>query len=167
MTTSLLKITTNSSTIRNYGSVGVLMARVLTGAEVDEVMAECRANGEVLEYTEGPEFFWQMPLLLGCGYGREIQLRPGLWLNIRDYKKCQTHVYRGPQHQTMPLTLAFYISGGARVDNSGLPIVEEEVAGKSYLYYLSNTFESEEFPATTHMIAQLILQAKRSLTITM
>ncbi|MEO1295077.1 MAG: AraC family transcriptional regulator [Cyanobacteria bacterium J06636_16] len=129
------------------------MVKVLTGAEVDEIMAECRANGEVSEYVEGSEYFWQMPSSLGRGYGRRIQLRPGLWLNIGDYKKHRTHTYKGPHQQTMPLTLAFYLSGGMRVDNSGLQTVQEEVAGKSYLYCLPNTFEAEEYPATQQTCA--------------
>ena len=127
------------------------MARVLTGTEINELVAECRANGEALEYVEGSECFWQMPSLLGCGYGREIQLRPGLWLSVGSYQKSQTHIYKGPHHQTMPLTLVFYISGGMRVENSGLEIVQEEVAGKSYLYCLPSTFEIEELPATIHI----------------
>ncbi|MEM7649910.1 MAG: AraC family transcriptional regulator [Cyanobacteria bacterium P01_A01_bin.70] len=126
------------------------MAKVLTGAEVNEVMGECRANGEVSEYRDGPEYFWQMPSLLGSGYGRQIQLRPGLWLTVGDYQKRQAHVYQGPHQPTMPLTLAFYLSGGMRVDNSGLTTTQEEVAGKSYLYCLPDTFEVEEYPAAQH-----------------
>ena len=129
------------------------MVKVLTGYEVNEIMAECRANGEVSEYTEGPEYFWQMPSLLGWGYGRHIQLRSGLWLTVGDYKKRQTHTYKGPHQRTMPITLAFYLSGGMRVDNSGLNTVQEEVAGKSYLYCLPNTFEIEEYPAAQQTCA--------------
>ncbi|MEO0538920.1 MAG: AraC family transcriptional regulator [Cyanobacteria bacterium P01_A01_bin.123] len=129
------------------------MAKVLTGSEVGEIMAECRANGEVSEYQEGAECFWQMPLPLGWGYGRATQLRPGLWLSIGDYRKRQTHTYKGQHRQTMPLTLAYYLSGGIRVDNAGLKIVHEEVAGKSYLYCLPNTFEIEKYPAAQHICA--------------
>ena len=58
------------------------MAKVLTGADIDEIVAECRANGEISEYSAGPESFWQMPSPLGWGYGRHLQLRPGLWLTV-------------------------------------------------------------------------------------
>ena len=129
------------------------MAKVLTGADIDEIVAECRANGEVSEYIEGPESFWQMPSPLGRGYGRHLQLRPGLWLTVGDYQKRQAHIYKGPHRQTMPLTFAFYLSGGMRVDNSGLTTPQEEVAGKSYLHCLPNTFETEEYPAAQHTCA--------------
>ena len=122
------------------------MAKVLTGAEVNEVMGECLANGEILEYREGPECFWQMPSLLGSGYARQMQLRPGLWLTVSDYQKRQTHIYEAPHRRTMPLTLVFYLAGGMRVDNSGLTTTQEEIAGKSYLYCLPNTFETEAYP---------------------
>ena len=124
------------------------MAKVLTGTEVEEVMAECRANGDVLEYTEGPESFCQIPPPLGRGYGRRIELRPGLQLSVGDYNKRQTHTCKGSHQRTMPLTLAFYLSGGMRVNNSGLGTLQEELAGKSYFYCLPNTFEVEEYPAT-------------------
>ncbi|MEL6382269.1 MAG: AraC family transcriptional regulator, partial [Cyanobacteria bacterium J06626_18] len=124
------------------------MAKVLTGAEVHEIMAECRANGELSEYEEGSETFIRTPLPLGRGYGRNMQLRPGLRLNILDIEKCQAHRYRIRQHpQPMPLTLSYYLSGGCRVNNDGLKMSCEEVAGKSYLYCLPNTAEIEEYPA--------------------
>lgn len=118
------------------------MAKVLTGSEVDEIMNECRANGELSEYEEGCEHYTQTPLILGQGYGRSIELRPGLILSILDVKKRQAHLYQIRQHpQPMPLTLSYYLSGGCRVDNDGLKIPNEEVAGKSYLYCLPNTAE--------------------------
>ncbi|MEM9768390.1 MAG: AraC family transcriptional regulator [Cyanobacteria bacterium P01_D01_bin.71] len=123
------------------------MAKILTGAEVNEIMEECRVSGRLSGYQEGSEYFGQVPALLGCGYGRSMELRPGLRLQISDIKKRQTHVYKGQHGQTMPMTLAFYLTGGMRVDNTGLKIAEEELAGKSYFYCLPKTFEVEEFPA--------------------
>ena len=125
------------------------MAKNMTGAEVNEVIAECRANNELSDYRAGPEHFWQVPTPLGRGYGRQIQLRPGLRLHVCDYKKRQTHLYKGSHPQTMPLTLAFYLSGGIRVDNSGLKLAHEEASGNSYLYCLPKTYEVEEYPAAT------------------
>ncbi|MEM1308508.1 MAG: hypothetical protein AAGF98_03220, partial [Cyanobacteria bacterium P01_H01_bin.153] len=122
------------------------MAKILTGAEVNEIMEECRVSGRLSEYQEGSEHFGQVPALLGCGYGRSMELRPGLWLQISDIKKRQTHVYKGQHGQTMPITLAFYLSGGMRVNNAGLKMSKEEVAGKSYFYCLPNTYEVEEYP---------------------
>ena len=129
------------------------MAKVLTGPEVDEIIDECRANKEVTWYQEGPEAFWQMPSPLGWGYGREIELRPGLWLAITDYRKLQTHSYTFRHSPTRPLSLAFYLSGGSRVDNAGLKLPQEEVAGKSYFYCLPNTPETEIHPAEYHTCA--------------
>ncbi|MEM9483232.1 MAG: AraC family transcriptional regulator [Cyanobacteria bacterium P01_F01_bin.116] len=123
------------------------MAKVLTGPEVQEILDECCANGEFSSYQEGPEFFWQMPSSLGSGYGREMLLRPGLWLEISDLKKRQTHTYKFQHTPIRPLGLTFYLSGGSRVDNGGLAGVQEEMAGKSYLYCLPNTPEIEEYPA--------------------
>ena len=129
------------------------MTKILTGAEVNSIMAECRANGEVSEYQDGTEGFCQMPRALGWGYGRVIQLRPGLKLSVVDFKKRQTHTYKGQHHLTMPLTLAYYLSGGIRVDNAGLATAQEEAAGKSYLYCLPHTTEIEEYPAEHHICA--------------
>ncbi|MEM9265622.1 MAG: AraC family transcriptional regulator [Cyanobacteria bacterium P01_F01_bin.13] len=123
------------------------MAKTLTGKDIDEIMAECRASGNLPEYQEGPEFFGQMPSSLGWGYGREIELRPGLWLNVSEVRKRQIHTYKILHSPVRPLSLAFYLSGGCQVDNAGLKTFKEEVAGSSYLYCLPNTFEIEEYPA--------------------
>lgn len=139
------------------------MAKVLTGAEVHEIIAECRANGEISEYQEGPERFTQAPLPLGRGYGRTLKLRPGLKLSIMNFEKRQAHLYRIRQHpQPMPLTLSYYLSGGCQVNNDGLKASHEEVAGKSYLYCLPNTAELEEYPAE-HRICRVHIQVSPEL----
>ena len=123
------------------------MAKVLTGAEVREIMSEYRANREISEYREGVEHFVRSPAELARGYGRDIQLRPGLTLNVMDFEKHQIHRYRVRQHpQPMPLTFSYYLAGGCRVNNDGLDGEVEEVAGKSYVYCLPNTAELEEYP---------------------
>ena len=127
------------------------MAKTLGGTEINAIMAECRAMGELTEYAAGSEYFGQMPTVLGRGYGRTMELRPGLALDIGDYKKRQTHTYKGQHQRKMPLILAFYLAGGIRVDNTGLKITQEEVAGKSYFYCLPNTREIEEYPAGQHI----------------
>ena len=122
------------------------MVKVLTGSEVVEILEECRANGEVTDYTEGAEEFCELPSQLGQGYWRIIQLRPGIQLSISDLEKRQTHVHSIQQHsQTMPLTLSYYLSGGCIVENDGIKAPIEEVAGKSYLYSLPNTAEVERY----------------------
>ena len=91
------------------------MVKSLTDAEVANIMAECRANGELSEYREGSERFIQTPSPLGQGYGRSLQLRPGLNLNILNCEKRQAHRYKIRQHpQPMPLTFSYYLSGGCR-----------------------------------------------------
>ncbi|MEO1295080.1 MAG: AraC family transcriptional regulator [Cyanobacteria bacterium J06636_16] len=128
------------------------MAKVLTGVEFRERLQECRVNGEVSDYIEGSEQFFQMPLLLGHGYWRKLQLHHGLSLSILDVEKRQAHLHKISQHpQLMPLTLSYYLSGGCRVDNDGLKGSEEETAGKSYLYCLPNTAEIEDYPAGQHI----------------
>lgn len=123
------------------------MAKVLTEVEVQAVLEECRANGELSECEEGPEYFIQSPLSLAQGYVRSMQFRPGLTLNVADVEKHQAYRFRIKQHpQPMPLTLSYYLAGGCQVDNDGLKASHEEVAGKGYLYCLPNTAELENYP---------------------
>ena len=134
------------------------MANILTGKEVREIMGECRASGDLKEYSEGAESFSRIPSVLGQGWGREIQLRPGLVLAVMDITKHQTHVYRVRQHdKSMPLMFCYYLSGGCQVDNDGLASPEEEVAGKSYIYRLPDTGEFEKYPAD-HRICRFHIQ---------
>lgn len=124
------------------------MAKILTNSEIDDILEECRANGQLSEYSQGAEHFVRSPLFLARGYGRGIRLRRGLNLDIIDFEKHQVHQHRIWQHpQSMPLTFSYYLSGGCRVNNDGLKTTHEEVAGKSYLYCLPNTAELEEYPA--------------------
>ncbi|MEM9137664.1 MAG: AraC family transcriptional regulator [Cyanobacteria bacterium P01_F01_bin.42] len=122
------------------------MVKVLTGSEVSEILEECRANGEVADYTEGAEQFFELPSLLGHGYWRKIQLSHGIHLSMTDYEKHKVHIDRIQQHSsTMPLTLTYYLSGGCSVDNDGIKSPFDETAGKSYLYCLPNTAETERY----------------------
>ena len=124
------------------------MAKILTGAEANEIMRECRSQGTLSEYREGSEYLVRTPSTLGHGWWRTIQLRPGMALSIMNITKHQPHIYTIQQHApSMPLTFCYYLSGGCRVDNDGLKSSEEEVAGKSYLYRVPNTGEIEEYPA--------------------
>ncbi|MEL6398369.1 MAG: AraC family transcriptional regulator [Cyanobacteria bacterium J06626_4] len=128
------------------------MAKVITAAEVLQLIDACRAEGSLVEYEEGPEKFTQLPSSVGHGYCRSIQLRPGINLSIDDLKKPQTHCCQIEQHpQPMPLTLSYYLSGGCQVDNDGLSAPEEEAAGKSYFYCLPNTAETENYPAGQYL----------------
>ena len=124
------------------------MAKLLTGLEVNNILAECRANGTLSEYRQGRETFVRAPLSLARGYGRQMCLRQGLHLNIIDFQKHQIHQYQVHQHaKSMPLTLSYYLTGGCQVNNDGLKTSYEEVAGKSYLYCVPNTAEFERYPA--------------------
>ncbi|MEM9265624.1 MAG: AraC family transcriptional regulator [Cyanobacteria bacterium P01_F01_bin.13] len=139
------------------------MAKILTGDEIHEIMQECHANGHLEEYTEGAESFVRTPSVLGQGWARSIQLRPGLVLSVMDITKHQTHVYQVRQHEpSMPLTFCYYLSGGCRVDNDGLQGSEEELAGKSYLFRVPNTGEIEEYPAG-HRICRFHIQVSLEL----
>ncbi|MEM7061917.1 MAG: AraC family transcriptional regulator [Cyanobacteria bacterium P01_B01_bin.77] len=122
------------------------MVNVLTDNEFFEILAECRANGEVVDYTEGPEQFCELPSQLGQGYWRTIQLRPGIQLQVLDLEKRQVHIHHVLQHpQNMPLTLSYYLSGGCTVNNDGIKSPTEELAGKSYWYCVPNTAETERY----------------------
>ena len=129
------------------------MAKVLTGTEVEEILQECRANGEVADYVTGAEQFFELPPCLGRGYWRHIQLRPGLQLNVSDLEKRHIHRSYIQQHpKSMPLTLSYFLSGGCRVENDGIKGVQEEVAGKSYFYCLPSTAEVEQYQAEQRIL---------------
>ncbi|MEO0519906.1 MAG: AraC family transcriptional regulator [Cyanobacteria bacterium P01_A01_bin.116] len=139
------------------------MAKVLTGTEVNEILSACRANGEVADYVEGAEHFFELPPALGKGYWREIQLRPGLQLTLLDLEKRQSHHHQIRQHpQPMPLTFSYYLSGGCLVENDGLKLPKEESAGQSYLYCLPATAEVEKYQAAER-ICQVTLRVSPEL----
>ncbi|MEM1293430.1 MAG: hypothetical protein AAGH67_18365, partial [Cyanobacteria bacterium P01_H01_bin.162] len=124
------------------------MAKVLIDAEVEAIFEACQARGEVAGYETEAEQYAEVPQLLGRGYCRDIQLHPGLQLHISDLEHRHIHRFQIQQHpQPMPLTFSYYLSGACRVDNDGLKGVQEEVAGKSHLYCLPDTAETEEYSA--------------------
>ncbi|MEM7061929.1 MAG: AraC family transcriptional regulator [Cyanobacteria bacterium P01_B01_bin.77] len=124
------------------------MAKILTGDEVREITGEYRANGSLGMYAEGKECFRRTPSILGEGWNREIQLRPGLLLSVMDVTNHHTQVYQIQQHKkSMPLTFCYYLAGGCQVDNDGLVGYGEEVAGKSYMYRVPGTAEKETYLA--------------------
>ncbi|MEL7495019.1 MAG: AraC family transcriptional regulator [Cyanobacteria bacterium J06554_11] len=132
------------------------MTKILTGTEIDEILRACRASGELADYVEGNEKFFELPPALGLGYWREIKLRVGLSLSLLDVRKRQTHCYKIRQHPLpMPLTFSYYLSGGCFVENDGLKRAHEEKAGKSYFYCLPETSEVECYQA-----GQRLRQAK-------
>lgn len=129
------------------------MAKILTGSEVEEILQECDANGRLSKYVTRAEQFFEMPQLLGWGYWRTIALRSGLRLNISDLEKRHTHRCRVFQHPNpMPLTFCYVLAGRCKVDNDGLGInnVQEEIAGRSYVYSVPDTGEIEEYLAGKH-----------------
>ena len=122
------------------------MAKILTNIEVNEILQECRINGEVADYATKAEQFFELPSQLGCGYWQKIKLRSGIHLSITDFEKRQAHIAKIQQHPyQMPLTLVYYLSGGCSVENDGINLPFEEVAGESYLYCLPNTAETERY----------------------
>ncbi|MEM7061920.1 MAG: AraC family transcriptional regulator [Cyanobacteria bacterium P01_B01_bin.77] len=121
------------------------MAKILTLCDVNEILAECRANGQLTEYQDKSETLVYCPSVLGKGWWRNIQLRPGLALYAAEDATKFITLNKVQQHSLdMPLTFKYYLAGGSRVDNNGLSGEVEEVAGKSYLYHLPNTAEIEQ-----------------------
>ena len=134
------------------------MAKILTGSEISEILQECDANGQLSKYITKTEQFFEMPPILGWGYWRNITLRPGLRLNISDLEKRHTHRCQIRQHPNpMPLTFCYVLVGTSKVDNDGLGInnVQEEVAGRSYVYSLPDTSEIEEYLAGKHTVVYI------------
>jgi AraC-like DNA-binding protein len=129
------------------------MASVLGYQDIVAILNQCRATGDMAGYHEGPEHFYELPRLLGRGYYRHIQLRPGLQLELFDVQiRHHYHHYIRQHPQPMPLTLSYYLLGGCQVENTGLPASQEEMAGKGYLYCLPNTAEVERYPAEQRII---------------
>ncbi|MEM7796051.1 MAG: AraC family transcriptional regulator [Cyanobacteria bacterium P01_C01_bin.118] len=121
------------------------MAKVLKWYEVNEIVQECRTNGQLTEYRDHSEDLFYYPPRLGLGWCRTIRLRQGLTLFIMDATTNFVLVNKIRRHPlNMPLTFKYYLAGGWRVDNDGLAGEVEEVAGKSYLYHFPNTSEIEE-----------------------
>lgn len=129
------------------------MTGVLRYQDIVDILNQCRATGDIAEYHEGPEHFCELPSILGRGYYRHIQLRPGLQLELFDVQ-IRHHYHRHiRQHpQPMPLTLSYYLSGGCQVENTGLQAAQAEIAGKGYLYCLPNTAEVERYSAGQRII---------------
>ncbi|MEM8613802.1 MAG: AraC family transcriptional regulator [Cyanobacteria bacterium P01_H01_bin.105] len=121
------------------------MAKVLTLCDVNEILVECRANGQLTEYRDKSETLIYCPPVLGRGWTRDMQLRPGLTLDVS--KNTTKFIYKNKVQQhplDMPLTFKYYLTGGSRVNNNGLSGEVEEIAGKSYLYHLPKTGEIEQ-----------------------
>lgn len=88
-------------------------------------------------------------------YYREVQLRPGLWLDICDEVYYRDLAITGEHENFTALVSKFYLSGYHRVISpTGIVGVEPdyiEQGGYHYLFYLPNIEETEQSFAGTQM----------------
>ncbi|MEM9246251.1 MAG: AraC family transcriptional regulator [Cyanobacteria bacterium P01_F01_bin.153] len=122
----------------------------LTDSEFDDLFFSAQQRGESL--LQPLEFGEQvcLPTQLGTGGDRNIQLRNGFDLSIRQCRLRQNLHCTMHHEADFPLVAKFYLSGSSRMRSPGILDVEpdyEEIKGHHYLYHLPNQTEVEEWPA--------------------
>ncbi|MFP4299083.1 MAG: helix-turn-helix transcriptional regulator [Spirulinaceae cyanobacterium] len=121
------------------------MTLTLDSATYEELWQEGSEKGEILTSSHGFEFFetWKNSVWQRCLH--VIELRSGLRIDIgrsQLFKDCHFAV----EHpHSYPLTLAFQLSGKARVFTAGInPNSYYEGSGENYLFSVAGTKEIEE-----------------------
>ena len=130
------------------------MAIKLTDQDYTELVVQAQQIHQVSEFCTVCE----TPALVGSGHTLDIWLRNGLAINI----------IRGQLHQSMhrlkghverfPLTAKFCLSGASKVKAKHVPeslTDYEEVGGRSYLYWLPDMAEVEEWQP--HKYTQVVM----------
>ena len=125
---------------------------LLTEADFGELEEEAEQQGELLyqEIELGNDVYF--PSALGKLCDRFIYLREGLTINIRSGNLSQTFTLERHHEENFSIVAKFYLSGGSRVITPQVPEINpdyEEVAGGSYLYYLPNITEYEQWQANS------------------
>jgi len=123
--------------------------KYLTTKEYKALYQEYLETGKIISYSNDFETFLKIKAEqeLGVGYDRKIQLRPGLTIKISDRKAKHTIAREIKHDASMPLTLAFQLSGTYRVWTEGIgDDYYYEKSGENYLFFLPGTKEIEEIP---------------------
>jgi AraC family transcriptional regulator, transcriptional activator of the genes for pyochelin and ferripyochelin receptors len=124
----------------------------LTEADFAELEEEAKQQGELLsrEIEFGTDVY--LPSTLGEMCDRYIYLREGLTINIRSGNLSQALTLERQHEEDFSIVAKFYLSGGSRVTTPQVPEINpdyEEIAGGSYLYYLPNMTEYEQWQANS------------------
>lgn len=107
-------------------------------------------NGEIVYGEDGFDRVGRCQHRYSQDYFWEVQLRPGFWLEFIDDQYHQPLSKLNDHDETMPLVSKFYLSGVHRVltpNVSGVQREYEEKAGQSYLFFLPDIQEVEQFAA--------------------
>lgn len=132
------------------------MAETITHATYQQQWEESLAagNGEVAYDQDGFDRIGRCKHRYSQDYFWEIQLRPGFWLEFIDDVYHQSLSSLTDHDASMPLVSKFYLSGNHQVLTPNVKGVKgeyEEKAGQSYLFFLPDLQEIEQFPANQHL----------------
>ena len=118
------------------------MTITLTSQDRQTLFNEAVSRGEISQQETEFETFCEYPSLLGHGYNRAYQLRPGLSLSINDYVSRKDFVLAVPERQ-WPIESCFHISGSYNCDCDAHTEADQ--------YCLSGSYESP--PETLEYLA--------------
>jgi AraC family transcriptional regulator, transcriptional activator of the genes for pyochelin and ferripyochelin receptors len=111
-------------------------------------------NGEIVYGEDGFDRVGKCKHHYSQDYFWEIQLRPGFWLEFIDDEIHRSVSLLTDHDESMPLVSKFYLSGHHQVlmpDVKGVKCEYEEKAGESYLFFLPDIQEIEQFSAQQHL----------------
>jgi len=91
------------------------MTITLSSQDYQALFDEAAKNGEIAQQESEFETFCEYPSLLGKGYNRTYQLRPGFSLSINNYISRKDLVLKIPERQ-WPIESCFRISGSYDCD---------------------------------------------------
>ncbi|WAL62182.1 helix-turn-helix domain-containing protein [Thermocoleostomius sinensis] len=130
----------------------------LNQTDLQILLDQAHQQGECIYQHMDQEQRINLPSALGEGCGRDITLRHGLTIHIRNARLWQDIAVEQQHEPTFPLTAKFYLSGSSRMKTQRVPGIEpdyEETAGCHYLYHLPNLTEVEEWRA--HIPIQVVM----------
>jgi len=126
------------------------MTKVLTRAEFEEIRAKSLQIDELHYNTDGFDCIKKCRHRFSHNYCREVQLRPGLHLEILDEKHHNSLIKENFHGMPVSLTSKFYLSGNHRVLTPGIKDVKDDYVEKvnqNYLFYLPDLKEIEQTQA--------------------
>jgi AraC family transcriptional regulator, transcriptional activator of the genes for pyochelin and ferripyochelin receptors len=131
----------------------------LTDTQVRAMICEARSTDAIAHYTTDLESGFEIPVQLGQGYWKQIQLREGLSLGVLDVVKQQPHVHQLQPDRASRLTSTFYLSGRSQVLSQQIKEDWINQINNSYVSYLPEIAGVEEFPSAERIwIVQLSME---------
>jgi AraC family transcriptional activator of pyochelin receptor len=133
------------------------MTLTLNSTTYEELWEEGIENGEIVTSSHGFESVetWQNSVWQRCLH--VIELRSGLRIDIGRSQLFQDCHFAIEHPHSYPLTLAFQLSGKARVFTAGIqPNYYYENSGENYLFSVAGTKEIEEkFASQTYLTVRI------------